>query len=238
MSGPALVFGGMGAIGSAIADKLEELGWDVAVADVEQAIGADTPSERLRIGADITSEDSVSAAFDDVVRELGPVTAVVNSAGITRDRTIHKMSKAEFEDVLAVNLTGPFLTTREFIRRLRAEQPENARVVNISSVSGELGNFGQANYAASKAGLVALTKVTAREIAKFGATANAVLPGFIETPMTRAMVPEARRSRLAEIPLGRAGTPEDVAELVGWLCCAAAGYVTGSSYKTAGGRAL
>jgi NAD(P)-dependent dehydrogenase (short-subunit alcohol dehydrogenase family) len=239
MSRVAVVTGGARGIGAGIAAALHGDGWTVVVADM--AIDAETlehGEHGYELALDVTEEAAVDRVMGHITAELGAVHAVVNNAGITRDRTLHKMSWEEWRSVMAVNLDGPFLLTRAFVRHLRERDADFARVVNISSISGKLGNFGQANYSTSKAGLVALTKVTAREIARFGGTANAVMPGVIDTEMTRAMPEDVLAQRVEAVPLQRAGSVGDVGEAVRWLCSDGAGYLTGGVLEVTGGRGM
>jgi 3-oxoacyl-[acyl-carrier protein] reductase len=223
----ALVTGAAGGIGAAIHDAFVAAGWTVAAADLK-----DTP-----YAVDIADEVDVDRFVDSVVRDDGRLDAVVNNAGITADAPLHKMSLAAFRSVVQVNLEGTFLVTRAALRHMRAREG-GGRIVNISSMSARLGNFGQANYAASKAGVIALTRVTAREGARYGVTANAVLPGFIDTPMTSALDAEVINARLATIPLARPGRTTEVADATLWLCSPGAAYVTGTTVEVAGGRGL
>jgi NAD(P)-dependent dehydrogenase (short-subunit alcohol dehydrogenase family) len=223
----ALVTGAAGAIGGAIRDELAAAGWAVAAADQRDAAYI----------ADVTDEDDIARLVDAVVRDHGGLDAVVNCAGITADAPLHKMTLQSFRSVLQVNLEGTFLVTRAALRHLRSREG-GGRIVNISSMSARLGNFGQANYAASKAGVIALTRVAAREGARYGITANAVLPGFIDTPMTSGLDPAVVEARLTTIPLARAGRAIEVADATVWLCSPGAGYVTGTTVEVAGGRGL
>jgi NAD(P)-dependent dehydrogenase (short-subunit alcohol dehydrogenase family) len=223
----ALVTGAAGAIGGAIQDVLVAAGWTVAGADLQ-----DTPYT-----VDVADEDDVARLVEAVIRDHGGFDAVVNCAGITSDAPLHKMTLAAFRSVVQVNLEGAFLVTRASLQHMRARHG-GGRVVNISSMSARLGNFGQANYAASKAGVIALTRVAAREGARYGITANAVLPGFIDTPMTSALAPEVVEERVATIPLGRPGRASEVADATLWLCSPGAAYVTGTTVEVAGGRGL
>jgi 3-oxoacyl-[acyl-carrier protein] reductase len=223
----ALVTGVAGAIGSAIRDRFVAAGWTVAGADLEDA----------PYTADVADEDDVERLVDAVVRDHGGLDAAVNCAGITADAPLHKMTLASFRSVLQVNLEGTFLVTRAALRHMRSRDG-GGRIVNISSMSAKLGNFGQANYAASKAGVIALTRVTAREGARYDITANAVLPGLIDTPMTKALDPAVVEARLATIPLARAGRAIEVADAALWLCSPGAAYVTGTTVDVAGGRGL
>jgi 3-oxoacyl-[acyl-carrier protein] reductase len=243
MAQVALVTGAGGAIGGAIAARLVEGGYTVVAADVSEdglrrlagELGGKVQPEILNVA----DEGAVGASVRRIVEEHGSLDALINNAGITRDATIGKLTLDNWQAVLDVNLTGPFLLTRAMARHLRERggQP-GGRIVNVSSISAKVGNFGQANYAASKAGLVGLTKVAARELARFGVTVNAIQPAFISTPMTEAMPEEAKAEVVSGIPLGRPGTPEDVAGVVGWLCSDAAAYVTGAVIEITGGRGM
>jgi 3-oxoacyl-[acyl-carrier protein] reductase len=223
----ALVTGAAGPIGCAITDALAADGWTVAAAD----LGG------VPFIVDITQEDSAARVVADVIAAYGRLDALINNAGITADAPLHKMTLASFRSVVQVNLEGTFLMTRAALRHMRGRDG-GGRIVNISSMSARLGNFGQGNYAASKAGVVGLTRVTAREGARYGITANAVLPGFIDTPMTAGLDAHVVEARLATIPLARAGRPSDVADTISWLCSPRAEYVTGTTIEVAGGRGL
>jgi 3-oxoacyl-[acyl-carrier protein] reductase len=236
----ALVTGAAGAIGSAISDALAADGWSVVAGDRDPVRLDGTSPDAARIVAlsvDITDEVAVDAAIARIVADHGRLDAVVNNAGVTADAPLHKMTLDAFRSVIRINLEGTFLVTRAALRHMRA-RTGGGRIVNISSMSARLGNFGQANYAASKAAVLGLTRVTAREGARYGITANAVLPGFIDTPMTASLGDDVIAARVATIPLGRPGEPVEVAEAVRWLCSPAAGYVTGTTVEVAGGRGL
>jgi 3-oxoacyl-[acyl-carrier protein] reductase len=183
------------------------------------------------IQCDVGNPEQVAAMMAQVKEEIGGLDILVNNAGILRDRTIRKMSLAEWESVLQVNLAGAFHCIQQAMPILRP----GGRIVNISSVSGQVGFFGQANYSASKAGLIALTKVAARELAKQHISVNAVAPGFIDTEMGRSIPEDALRQLLAQVPLGRCGTVEDVVFPVLFLCSRYAEYITGQVIHVSGG---
>ncbi len=182
---------------------------------------------------DIASEESIKAGAKAVIGHFGSIEILVNNAGITKDTLLLRMKRADWDDVITTNLTGTFLLTQALLSpMLKARW---GRIVNISSVVGETGQAGQANYAASKAGLIGLTKSLARELASRGITANAVAPGYIETAMTAVLDEKQRGAMLAHIPLGRAGTDQDIANAVRFLASDEAAYVTGHVLDVNGG---
>ena len=237
----ALVTGGSRGIGRAIALKLAEAGCDVAVLYAGRRDAAEETVQQLQgLGAraicvqcDVSDENQAAAAFKQVSDELGLPDILVNNAGIVRDGLAMRMSAENFRAVLDTNLTGAFNMIHAclpgFLRR------RSGRIINISSVSGMMGNAGQANYASSKAGLIGLTKTIAREVASRGITVNAVAPGFIETDMTRSMNVDALNAGVKQVPMGRMGRPEDVANAVRFLASDEAGYITGCVLKVDGG---
>lgn len=237
----ALVTGGARGIGRAIALKLASLGADVAVLDAGSLDVTEQTAEEIRalgvkacaVRCDITDFDQVNAAVAQVKQALGGVDILVNNAGITRDKLALRMSPEDFDAVINVNLKGTFL----MIRALYADfmRKRSGRIVNIASIAGLMGNAGQANYAASKAGVVGLTKTIARELASRGVTCNAVAPGFIETPMTANMNQDALAAASKAIPVQRMGKPEDVAAAVAFLAGDDAGYITGAVLNVDGG---
>jgi 3-oxoacyl-[acyl-carrier protein] reductase len=182
---------------------------------------------------DMASEESIKAAAKAALGRFGSVDILVNNAGITKDTLLLRMKRADWDDVIATNLTGTFLLTQALLSgMLKARW---GRIINISSVVGEAGQAGQANYAASKAGLIGFTKSLAREVASRGITANAVAPGYIETAMTAVLDEKQRGAMLAHIPLGRAGTDQDIANAVRYLASEEAAYVTGHVLDVNGG---
>ena len=237
----ALVTGGSRGIGRAISLKLAEAGCDTAILyagreDAARQTAADIENlgvRALAVQCDVSDENQVDIAFKHVCDELGVPDILVNNAGIVRDVLAMRMSAESFRAVLDTNLTGAFNMIHAclplFIRR------RSGRIINISSVSGMMGNPGQANYASSKAGMIGLTKTIAREVASRGITVNAVAPGFIETDMTRSMSESALKSGLSAVPMGRMGSPEDVANAVRFLAGDDEGYITGCVLKVEGG---
>lgn len=191
--------------------------------------GIEAESHRV----DVSSFEAVDVLFKDILSRFGRVDVVVNNAGITRDTLVMRMSEEEWDMVLRVNLKSVFNCTHAVLRPMVKQR--GGSIVNISSVVGLIGNAGQANYAASKAGILGLTKSVAREVAARQVRVNAVAPGFIQTEMTDVLPEQVKEGFLQQIPLRRIGTPEDVAEAVYWLCSDAAGYITGHTIHVNGG---
>ncbi|MFC0032315.1 3-oxoacyl-ACP reductase FabG [Micromonospora chaiyaphumensis] len=242
----AVVTGAARGIGAGVATRLARDGFAVAVVDLDEAAGEPVADEiraaggrALAVGADVADEQAVRAAVDRIAGELGEPTILVNNAGITRDNLLFKMTADDWDAVVNVHLRGSFLMTRAVQGYMTGAGW--GRIVNLSSTSA-LGNRGQANYAAAKAGLQGFTKTLALELGKFGVTANAIAPGFIETEMTAATaarlgVPfeEFKRAAAAQIPVARTGTPEDIAHAVSFLVSEGAGFVSGQVLYVAGG---
>lgn len=229
----ALVTGAGRGIGRAIVDALASEAW-VAGLDVAFPDGAGAAA--LTLEADVADCARVHGAVERLLAERGGLDWVVCAAGITRDRVSWKMSDADWDDVLAVNLTGAFNVARAAAEALR--ESGRGRLVFISSINGLRGSFGQANYAAAKAGLVGLARSLALELARDAVTVNVVAPGFIDTAMTRDLPEGVRARALARTPLGRFGTVSDVAAVVRFLCGEAAGFVTGAVLPVDGGQLL
>jgi 3-oxoacyl-[acyl-carrier protein] reductase len=236
----ALVTGASQGIGRACALELARAGATVALAARNEAKLAAVAAEIEAAGGqaaafalDVSNEESIKAGAKAVIERFGKVEILVNNAGITRDGLMMRMKRVDWDDVLGTNLTGAFLLTQALISPMLKNRW--GRIVNISSVVGRTGQAGQANYAASKAGLIGLTRSLAREFASRGITVNAVAPGYIETPMTAVLDEKLRTSMLAAIPLGRAGTDQDIAQSVAFLASDAAAYITGHVLDVNGG---
>jgi 3-oxoacyl-[acyl-carrier protein] reductase len=234
----AVVTGAQRGIGYGIAQVLHARGYQVVLVDID-AVGVKAASATLPgsswYAVDVRDYESVDVTVRAIEAEVGPIRVLVNNAGINRDRMLHRMSEAEWDDVIAVNLKGQFNWIRHVGARMR--ERKHGRVINVASMSW-LGNVGQGNYAASKAGVVGLTKTAAREWAPFNITVNAICPGFIDTPMTRGMPEDAFQRMLGKIPMGRMGTPDDVGRVVAFLASDDAAYVTGEVINVGGGMIL
>jgi NAD(P)-dependent dehydrogenase (short-subunit alcohol dehydrogenase family) len=233
----AIVTGAGRGIGEGIARKLAQDGATVVCADVNESDASSVASSLGGIGMrlDVSKADECDALVTRVHERYGRLDILVNNAGINRDAMLHKMTDEQWHQVIAVDLTGVFFMTRAASRIMRAAG--SGRIVNISSASW-MGNIGQANYAAAKAGVVGLSRTAAKELARSQVTVNAICPGFIDTTMTRGIPDAIREQQLAKIPLGRAGQPADVAAVVAFLASDEAGYVTGEVINVGGGYVL
>lgn len=185
---------------------------------------------------DVSDFGQTEAMVKDLVKAYGHVDVLINNAGITRDNLIMRMSEADFDQVIETNLKGCFNTIRHLSRQMLKQR--SGRIINISSVSGVLGNAGQANYAASKAGIIGLTKTMARELASRGITVNAIAPGFVNTEMTEVLSDQVKEAAVSQIPLGRFGETRDIAEMAAFLASERAGYITGQVIHVDGGMAM
>jgi 3-oxoacyl-[acyl-carrier protein] reductase len=240
----ALVTGAARGIGRSIALALAQPGLTIYLNDVAlgeeatrtaQEVEAQGAATRL-VEFNVAEADSVSQGIDHIIKESGRLDILVNNAGITRDNLIMRMKEAEWDAVLSVNLKGAFNCIRAVSKPMVKQRA--GRIINISSVVGVMGNAGQANYVASKAGLIGLTKTVARELASRNITVNAVAPGFIQTEMTEALPEATKQLMLAQIPLGRFGTAEEVAQAVAFLASDAAAYITGQVIHVNGGMLM
>lgn len=238
----AMVTGAGRGLGKAIASKLAEQGATVLVADIVEGLAEETAADISSRGGDatarqldVTDRDAVIQAVDQLLTSNGRLDILVNNAGINRDGMLHKLTMEQWEQVLAVNLTGTFNCLQRAAIAMREQH--YGRIVNISSASW-MGNIGQANYSASKAGVVGLTKTAARELARYEVTVNALCPGFIETDMTRGVPQKVWDLMVSKIPLGRVGQPEDVANVVAFLASDESAYVTGEVINVGGGMVL
>ena len=237
----AVVTGGYRGIGRALCVALGRAGAHVVAADVgDEAVGKETlaaveaaggKAELVRL--DVTNSEQVDAVFQELTKRLGRLDILVNNAGIARDQLLLRVSDEDIQKTYAVNVTGAIYCARAAIRPMM--KARHGRILNLASVVAELGNPGQAVYSSSKAALIGLTKTLAREYASRGVTVNAVAPGYIDTDMTRNLPEEAKKYMLGQVPLGRVGTPDDVANAVLFLSSDEAGYITGQVLRVNGG---
>lgn len=236
----AVVTGGARGIGKAIAGALARKGVNLVIADISLEQAKDTSAELERLGVktmpvklDVSKSDEVTKIFEDISKNFGRIDILVNNAGVTKDSLIMRMKEEDWDTVININLKSVFLCSKEAIKVMAKQR--YGRIINIASVVAFMGNPGQANYSASKAGIIGLTKTTAKEYASRDITANAVAPGFITTAMTDALPENVKDEMKRAIPLGRFGTTEDVANAVVFLASPEAGYITGQVIHINGG---
>jgi acetoacetyl-CoA reductase len=243
MSRVALVTGGTGAIGTEICKHLHRAGHRVVatchpaeesrIAEWEAHMKADA-CEATAVACDVSDFDATAAAIRRVAEDVGPVDILVNAAGITRDATLRKMSVEQWREVMGSNLDSVFNTCRNVIEGML--ERGFGRIVNISSINGQKGQFGQTNYSAAKAGMHGFTMSLAQEVARKGITVNTVSPGYIHTPMVLAVPEDVRSQIVAQIPVGRFGRPEEIARTVTFLAAEEAGFITGADFSVNGGQ--
>ena len=239
----AIVTGAAQGIGRAIAEALAHAGADIAVADLDTGRSADTVAavekigrKALNIKVNVADANETKAMAEHVIKTWGKIDILVNNAGITRDALLLRMKEEDWNLVLQVNLNGTFNCTKAVLQPMTKQR--YGRIVNIASIVGAMGNVGQANYAASKAAVIGFTKTVAREYASRSVTVNAVAPGFIDTAMTQGLPTEVKEALQKQIPLGRLGTPADIAAAVQFLVSDEAGYVTGQVLHINGGMLM
>ena len=239
----AIVTGSTRGIGQAIAEELARQGAKVVISGrngerAQQVAAAiqEAGGEAIAVQADVSHMADAQRLVRETLERWGRIDILVNNAGITRDNLLLRMSEEEWDTVLQVNLKGAFNCTKSVTRQMMKQR--QGRIINITSVVGQMGNAGQANYAASKAGLIGFTKSVARELASRNITCNAVAPGYIQTDMTAALDDAVKDSLKQQIPLGRLGTPEDVARVVAFLCSDDAAYITGQVINVDGGMVM
>lgn len=240
----AVVTGASRGIGRAIAIKLADEGAKVVVnysgsqakAEEVVAIIQENGGEAIAVQASVSKTEEVTALMDAAVKTFGSLDILVNNAGITRDNLLMRMKEDEWDDVLDTNLKGVFLCTKAVTRQMMKQRA--GRIINISSIVGVAGNAGQANYVAAKAGVIGLTKTTAKELASRNILVNAIAPGFIETEMTDQLPEELKQGMLTQIPLAKLGQPEDIAKAVAFLASDDANYMTGQTLHIDGGMVM
>ena len=239
----ALITGGAQGIGRIISEELAGQGARVFLGDINFD-GAEQTAEEIKgrggeasaVQIDVSNAANVQSVFDSIVKKYKPVDIVVNNAGITRDGLLVRMKEVDWDLVLNINLKGSFLCSQQASKQMMKQK--SGVIINIASIVGVMGNFGQANYSASKAGLIGFTKTLAREVAPRGIRANAVAPGFIDTEMTQVLEKSVREKLIEQIPLARLGQPEDVARCVSFLVSENASYITGQVINVNGGMLM
>lgn len=244
MSKTALITGGSNGIGRAIAIKLSTAGYDVAInycGNEEAALEVKKICEGNGVRAeifkfDVSKSDEVNSQIDKIIKEFGTVDVLVNNSGITRDKLLMRMKEEDFDDVIDVNLKGAFNCTKKIAIKMMKQK--SGVIINMASVTGLVGNIGQSNYAASKAGIIGFTKSVAKELAPLNIRCNAIAPGFIDTKMTRVLDEKIQESILNQIPLNRFGQVDDVANLVEFLVDEKANYITGQVINVDGGMVI
>ena len=238
----ALVTGATGGIGGAVARALHQAGATVAIsgrqADKLEVIAKELGDRVHVLPCDLADRAAVSKLVEEAIAKLGRLDILVNNAGLTRDNLFMVMKDEQWDEVIAVNLTSTFMLCRAAARAMLRARPNFGRIINISSISGVFGNPGQGNYAASKAGMIGMTKSLARELAARSITANCIAPGFISTPMTKALNPKQTEEIAKMIPAQRFGMPEEIAAGVVYLASEEAGYITGQTLHINGGMAM
>ena len=239
----ALITGASRGIGRGIAETLAQAGTHVVCVsrnlEAVQSVADTLKDQGLNASAavcNIVESESVAALVQNIVKEFGQIDILVNNAGVTRDTLLMRMSESDWDTVLNTNLKGAFNTIKAVSRPMMRQR--SGRIINISSVVGITGNAGQANYSASKAGLIGLTKATARELASRGITVNCIAPGYIDTDMTAGLKAEVKTELIKQIPLGKIGNTNDIATMVQFLASDAAGYITGQTYAVDGGLTM
>jgi len=235
----ALVTGATGGIGGAIARAFHTAGATVAISgrqsDKLEALAKELGERVHVLPCDLADRAAVAKLIDEAVAKMGGLSILVNNAGLARDNLFMVMKDDQWDDVIAVNLTSTFMLCRAAARAMLRARPNFGRIINIASVSGVFGNPGQGNYAASKAGVIGMTKSLAREVAPRGITANCIAPGFIQTAMTDAISDEQRETLLGQVPLNRLGEPADISSAVQFLASPAGAYITGETLHINGG---
>lgn len=239
----ALVTGGAQGIGRVVGEELARQGAHVILGDVNLE-GAEKSADEIKAGGgsasavelNVTDAGGVQKCFDSVSKEFKLVDILVNNAGITRDGLLMRMKEPDWDLVLSINLKGSFLCSQQAVKQMMKQK--SGSIVNVASIVGLMGNAGQANYSASKAGLIGLTKTTAREVASRGIRVNAIAPGFIDTAMTQVLDEKVRERLIEQIPLARLGLPEDIANCISFLVSDRASYITGQVLSVNGGMLM